>query len=202
MVADVSDVAPPRRMSRTDRREALLDAAADLLRRRRPAALTFDGIAEEAGVSATLPYKYFASVDEMAEELYLRLVGPIDDETDAMLSDPERTFADKLRDGITLWCDVIRSDGVLLLRLADDVAHPSLHTAIERRRERAVEVWAAELATAFDVDLETARLLAASITASSIALLRRWLRDRLDRERMIDAFVAMSLGQIEAMAGA
>ncbi|MEM8925539.1 MAG: TetR/AcrR family transcriptional regulator [Actinomycetota bacterium] len=195
----MSDVAPPRRMSRTDRREALLDAAAALLRRRHPVALTFDAIAEAAGVSSTLPYKYFASVDEVAEELYHRLVGPIDDETDDILADPERPFANKLRDGITLWCDVIRRDGVVLLRLADDVAHPSLRTSIERRRERAVEVWAAEVATEFDVDHVTARLLAASITASSIALLRRWLRDRLDRERVIDTFVTMALGQIEAV---
>ena len=115
--------------------------------------------------------------------------------------DPDRSFETKLRDTIGLWCDTIRRDGQLLLRLADDAAHPSLRRAIEHRRERAVDVWAEQLRIEFDLDDTTARLLGASVTAGSTAVLRRWVRDRLDRETMIDAFVAMALGQIEAVSG-
>ncbi len=195
----MSDVTPARRMSRTDRRLALLDAAGRLLRQREPTPLSFEAIAAEAGVSATLPYKYFDSVDEVADELYRRLVGAVDDATDQILADPERPFDTKVHDTISRWCDTIREDGLLLLRLADDVAHPSLRRAIDRRRERAVDVWAAEIEAEFALEPTTARLLAASMTASSTALLRRWIRDRLDRDTVIDLFVTMTRGQIEAV---
>ena len=72
-------------MSREGRRAALLDAAAAGLRRRERTPLTFEAIATEAGVSSTLPYKYFDSIDDVAEALYRQVVGTVDDETDVLL---------------------------------------------------------------------------------------------------------------------
>ena len=191
----MSDVAPPKRMSREGRRAALLEAAAQLLRGRAP--LTFEAIADAAGVSSTLPYKYFDSVDEVAEALYLEVVGAVDDETDRVLADPDRSFDEKVRDTVTLWAETIRRDGVLLLRLADGAAHPSLARLIDERRERAVDVWAEQVEAEFGVDPGTSRLIAASITAGSSAILQRWTRDRLDRDRVIELFVAMARAQGE-----
>ncbi len=69
-------------MSREARHASLLEAAAELLIADRTdseqATLTFEAIAEQAGVSPTLPYKYFHSVDEIANELYQRIVVAID----------------------------------------------------------------------------------------------------------------------------
>ena len=120
-------------MSRSDRRAALLDAAAESLRTA-DGSLTFDGVADLAGVSPTLPYKYFGSVDELATELYHQIVDPIDAATDALLADPGLGLDDTVRATMHLWCDVLRDHGILLLRLSDDVAHPSLRHATERRR--------------------------------------------------------------------
>ena len=54
-----------------------LDETAASLPRTADGSLTFDGIADLAGVSPTLPYKYFGSVDELATELTTtRLVAP------------------------------------------------------------------------------------------------------------------------------
>lgn len=188
----------PKRMSREARRASLLDAAANLLRTG-AAPLTFEAIAEEAAVSATLPYKYFESVDEVATELYQRIVGAVDDETDNIVADENLTLEDKLRATLHLWCDTLRDQGPLLLRLSDDVAHPSLSVAVDARRERAVDVWQAELESTLDIDPIDARLLAATMTAGSTAVLRRWIRDRLDRREVIERFVLMTRGQIDAV---
>ena len=188
----------PKRMSREDRHAALLDAAADLLRSAREP-LTFEAIADRAGVSATLPYKYFDSVDEVANELYQRIVVTVDDATDELLATTDRSFDDKVRGALELWCDVLRTEGVLLWRLSDDAAHPSLRHAIDTRRERAVVVWAEALQRELDLADDDARLLAASITAGSTAALRRWIVDRLDRHDMIERFVVLARAQIEAM---
>lgn len=185
-------------MSRQGRRASLLDAAADLLRAERTA-LTFEAVAERAGVSATLPYKYFDSVDEIANELYQRIVVAIDDETDRVLGDPERDFDDKVRAAMHLWCDVLRREGVLLWRLSDEAAHPSLRQAIEARRERAVDVWARAIEDDFAIAAGDARLLAGSLTAGSTALLRRWIVDRLDRDEVVERFVVMARAQLDAV---
>ena len=185
-------------MSRQDRRASLLDAAADLLRTER-APLTFEAIAERASVSATLPYKYFASVDEVANELYQRIVVAVDDQTDLVLADATRSFDDKMRETLGLWCEVLRDEGGLLWRLSDDAAHPSLRHAIDARRERAVEVWATALESDFDLTTNDARLLAGSLTAGSTAALRRWIVDRLDRNVVIERFVIMARAQVEAV---
>ncbi|MEO0493474.1 MAG: TetR/AcrR family transcriptional regulator [Actinomycetota bacterium] len=189
----------PKRMSREDRRASLLDAAADLLESGR-APLTFETLAETAGVSSTLPYKYFDSVNEIALELYARIVGAVDDATDDLIADPDTDLDAKVRASLHLWCDVLRDEGPLLLRLSDDVAHPGLSRAIEGRRERAVDVWADAIEAQADVAPADARLLAASLTAGSTAILRRWIRDRLDRVATIERFVVMNRAQIEAVA--
>lgn len=189
---------PPKRMTREARRSTLLNAAADLLRTG-STPLTFEAIAEQAGVSPTLPYKYFQSVDEVATELYGRIVGAVDDETDAILADPQRTFDDKVRSTMHLWCETLREEGPLLLRLSDDVAHPSLSSTVDARRERAVDVWQAALESDLAVSPSDARLLAAALTAGSTAVLRRWVRDRLDRREVIERFVVMTRGQIDAV---
>ncbi|MEM7286984.1 MAG: TetR/AcrR family transcriptional regulator [Actinomycetota bacterium] len=192
----------PRRMRREDRRTSLLDAAAEVLRRPERSVLSFEAVAEAAGVSPTLPYKYFGSVDEIAEELYRHLVGEVDRETDVILADGNRDFEDKVRAGLTLWTDVLRRDGLLLLRLTDDVAHPSLRAAVDERRRRAVDVWADELTREFDLAPTTARVVAGSLTAGSTAALRSWITDRLDRTEVIDLFVVMLRAQIAAAADA
>ncbi|MEM9201788.1 MAG: TetR/AcrR family transcriptional regulator [Actinomycetota bacterium] len=189
----------PRRMSRADRRASLLDAAADLLRAPEPTPLSFDAIAAAANVSPTLPYKYFDSVDEVAAELHAHVTAPLDREVEAVLADPSGTFEDKVRITLRLWCDMLRRDGTLLLRLSDDVAHPSLRHAIEARRERSVFLWADEIARTTGLDSETARLVAGSITGGSIGALRRWIVDRLERDHMIETFVVLARAQLDAV---
>lgn len=192
------DTTAPKRMSREARRAALLDAAADLLRATDPSPLSFESIAAAASVSPTLPYKYFESVDQIATELHTHVVGPIDEQTDTIVADPERTLDDKVRATLHLWCDTLRRDGILLLRLSDDVAHPSLRRAIDARRERSVHLWADEIARECQLDEPTARLVAGSITGGSIAALRRWIVDRLDREQMVETFVNLARAQLDA----
>ncbi|MGH9186884.1 MAG: TetR/AcrR family transcriptional regulator [Acidimicrobiales bacterium] len=61
--------APATRMSRIERCEHLLDAAAELIAERGVDGVTMEGVAARAGVSKALPYKHF----EDATELLVRL---------------------------------------------------------------------------------------------------------------------------------
>ena len=62
----------PRRLSRAERRDALINAARALVATGDVADLSMDSVAEEAGVSRPLVYKHFANVDEILVAVYRR----------------------------------------------------------------------------------------------------------------------------------
>lgn len=79
----MSSVAPaqPRartRLARAERREQIIDAAAAVLDGRDPADVTFEEIADAAGVSRALLYNYFGDRHGLIEAMYLRGVTELD----------------------------------------------------------------------------------------------------------------------------
>jgi len=60
------------RLRQPDRRDALLDAAADLLVRGDPEDVSMESVAERAGVSRPLVYKHFANRQDLLNALYER----------------------------------------------------------------------------------------------------------------------------------
>ncbi len=189
---------PPRRMSREARREMLIDATGRLLGSRDVPVLTFEAVADEAGVSKTLPYKYFESPDAIADELYERVVVDGVDRLTVALVAGDATFDDKIAGGFNLWCDVIKTHGYLLLALVDRRSIPSLRPRIDARRLEAARLWASLIAEEFDVDDDAANVIATSITAASTALLLRWVRERGSRRATTDSFVRLVRAQCEA----
>lgn len=175
----------------------LVEAAARVLARRDKTAFTFEAIAEEAGVSATLPYKYFESTDEVATVLYDRIVASIDTRVDELVQS-DISFDDKLGTSFTLWCDAAREHGFLLLALIDGRSLPTLRLRIDRRRERSVKLWASGIEADFGIAHDDALLVAASITAATSAVLTRWLRDKRSQRETTTAFVRLARAQCEA----
>src|SRR5687768_9988818 len=60
------------RLSRTERRGALLDAAMALIEAGDVEAISMEAVAERAGVSRPLVYKHFANREELLAALYRR----------------------------------------------------------------------------------------------------------------------------------
>lgn len=190
---------PTKRMGREERRAALLAAAGDVLRRP-DAPLTFETIAETAGVSATLPYKYFGSVDEVALALYEQFVQEIDDATDALLATPDADFDTKVRGGMRLWLDAVERDGLLLERLTGSDAPRGLRRSVARRRSRVAELWAREIVSTFGLTPEDAAVAATALIAATSAVLQRIRIEGLDRDATVAAFVRMARGMCTASA--
>jgi AcrR family transcriptional regulator len=67
------------RLSRSERREQLLDSAAALLQERGFDAVTMEGVAARAGVSKALPYNHFENAGALVEALYGRELGALSD---------------------------------------------------------------------------------------------------------------------------
>jgi AcrR family transcriptional regulator len=82
----VTAAARPRtrtRLAREERREQIVDAAIALFAGRDPAAVTFEEIADAAGVSRALVYNYFGDRHGLVEAMYCRST----DELDRRVSD-------------------------------------------------------------------------------------------------------------------
>jgi AcrR family transcriptional regulator len=188
----------PKRMTRDGRRANLVAAAARAVIAQPGERLTFDAVAAEAGVSATLPYKYFDSIEDVTLELYTATVADVDATTDELLADPDRSFDDKVRGAFLLWCDQVERDDFLFVRLAEGANATGLARAVHRRRERIVQVWAEQIGAEFELDTSTARLVSASVTAGASALVQRVFTDRLDREMVADRLVELARAQGEA----
>lgn len=180
-------------MGRDERRAQLIAAAGDVLRQP-GSTLSFESIAEAAGVSPTLPYKYFESVDEVALALYEQFVQDIDDATEALLEDAAVDFDDKLRGAMTLWLDAMETDGRLLGRLTAADAPSGLQRSVAERRERVAELWAGEITATFGWDRRDADLAAIALIAASSTVMQRIRLAKLDRVDAVDTFVAMARG--------
>src|SRR5437899_11061952 len=62
----------PARLARADRRDLLLDAAAELVAAGDVEAVSMEAVAEKAGVSRPLVYKHFANRSELLAAVYRR----------------------------------------------------------------------------------------------------------------------------------
>jgi AcrR family transcriptional regulator len=67
------------RLGRAERREQIVDAAAEVFQGRDPAEVTFEEIADAAGVSRALVYNYFGDRHGLLEAVYLRNVALLHD---------------------------------------------------------------------------------------------------------------------------
>jgi AcrR family transcriptional regulator len=74
------DVERSRRFTAEERRNQLLDVAADLLVTEAPESVSMELVAERCGVSRPLVYKHFANRDELLGELYRREARRLDAE--------------------------------------------------------------------------------------------------------------------------
>jgi AcrR family transcriptional regulator len=65
------------RLNRSERREQIVAAAAEVFSGRDPATVTFEEIADAAGVSRALVYNYFGDRNGLLEAVYLRAMGEL-----------------------------------------------------------------------------------------------------------------------------
>lgn len=124
------------------RRAQIVEAAATVFRGRDPAEVSFEEVAEAAGVSRSLVYTYFGDRGGLIAAVYLHDLERLDREVSRALDDrlaPEvrlrrliRRYLRFARDHRTTW-DVITSAGAL--------QHPEVQAARRQRTERIAATW-------------------------------------------------------------
>lgn len=185
-------------MRRDDRRASFLDVAADLVDAGGVGALSFESLADAAGVAKTLPYAYFGSKEEILLTLFDRVVGGIDAQVDSVLSGDE-TFEVLVRRSLEVWFDAARDHGRLVGALLDARSVPGLADAVERRDRASHEQWHDVVVDRVGLVGSDAHLLAAMLNASATATITLWTSRRGSRAALLASFVAMATGAADAL---
>ena len=102
--------AAPTRLPKAERRERLLDAAAEMLVEQGTLSLTMEGLAERAGVSKALPYAHFENADAVVAALYQREIAHIGERLMAAVA-AAAPGEPKVRAAIHAYFDIVADRG-------------------------------------------------------------------------------------------
>ena len=103
------------RLRPEQRREQLLDVAAEILLASGFDALTMEGVAQRAGVSKGLGYAYFENAEALALALHEREVTAVYHRVEEAMAGTA-AFAEQLPRALTAYLDVVTERGDLLAR--------------------------------------------------------------------------------------
>ena len=200
----LADGGPAPRLTRQQRREHLLDVAAELVAEGGFEAVTMESVAAHAGVSKGLGYAYFDNRGELLAALFERETGELDRPA-TQAADAESSFEGKVRATVSVVFDTVAAKGPVLARLLRAEAEGPIN---ERRtkRQRVIERrWAELIAEEYGVEEDTARASAAIMLASIPRVIELWAAGKGTREELTETYTRMctaaahALGESEAV---
>ena len=164
----------PARLSRVDRRDALLTTAAALLTDDSVEAVTMEAVAERAGVSRPLVYKHFANRGELLAAVYQREAGILHDEL-ATTVRQATTVADMFRALIrgALRAQADRGTTLAALRGAGGWSH-ALREEQRQRDQTTVRYFATHVSRELGVGQPQATLAVAILLGAIENVLAQW----------------------------
>lgn len=117
------------------RRQQIVEAADRVLTGRDPAAVTFEEVAEAAGVSRALVYNYFGDKASLVAAVYLRSLEHLERELEAAV-DPDLAPRERLRQLVAGSVRFARTSAAWHLAAGGATLHPAVQAAKRRRVER------------------------------------------------------------------
>jgi AcrR family transcriptional regulator len=194
--------ARPARLPGSQRREHLLDVAAQLVVEEGIDAVTMEGVAARAGVSKGLGYAYFANRDELLVALYDREMSMLDHRvTRAVEAAP--TLEAKVRASLVEWFDHLAERGEIVGRLMR--AQPVQGPVEERRKKRARVIetyWTDLVVEEMDIPRGVARAICSAVLTGAGGLLDSWIGRRLSRRDLTAAYTTFVMGGYRALEAA
>lgn len=187
----------PARLPRNERREHLLDVAAQLIVDKGIEAVTMEGVAAAAGVSKGLGYAYFSNSSTLLRALLEREVRRLNDRIVAAYA-KETEFAERLRATVHAWFDHIEENGVLMGRLLHATRNDGPHVEARNAYNRFNERWWADLAEReLGVPNGRGQVATAIILSGLEGVVQRWVQCGDTREELEDVFMRVAMGGLQ-----
>jgi AcrR family transcriptional regulator len=186
------------RLSKEERREQLLDAAAALVVERGLGGITMEGLADRAGVSKALPYQHFDNAPDVLVALYRREIGWLGGRVVAAVADTADPAA-RVRAAIHAYFDAVVERGAVLGALSN----PATGVAAEADGGQRVGVeFVAELVVEpFGFSGRRARMLASMLLGMLFGAVDSWAHEDGGRHRIehtVSALIVAALREAHA----
>lgn len=180
------------RMAPERRREQLLDCARDIIQERGFASMTMESVAEEAGVSNPLVYKYFSTRLDLLQELLGREFIRFHSNTESKLHETD-DFTETVRISVTANFDEVANGNILsILRSQPDI-EKGLDLFTLGREAGLGRILIKRIMEAYPVTTQQAIKLAVFGSGASQSAARHWRRFGGDREELIDDVIEFIL---------
>ena len=200
MVSAVEGVVPGVRLSAAQRREQFLDVAAQLVVEQGADAVTMEAVAARAGVSKALSYRYFDNAGALLVALFEREVIDLDRKIMAAV-EHANGFEAKVRASFVGWGGPISDRGRLLGRLWQVSISAAPLLQARRERDRTVnKFWGREVQNAYNLPTAIAETAAAILVQGTNGLLASVFAGRGEQAELIEVYVTMTLGALDALA--
>jgi AcrR family transcriptional regulator len=170
---------PRTRLDPEIRREQIVEAAEQVFHGRDPSEVTFEEIAEAAGVSRALVYNYFGDKGGLVAAVYLRSLRLLDEELLATV-DPQSDDAERLRSVVRCYLGFAKSNPAAWRVIGTTSAseHPEVQAARTERFAQLASNWGGTV---------QARTLARAVVGFLEAATLDWIENSdVDLDRMAD----------------
>lgn len=167
------------RLTPDQRRAAIVQAAVRVFEGRDPAAVTFEEIAVEAGVSRALVYNYFGDRGGLMAAVYEQLLVELDEELSQALVGPLPP-RERVRDAVERYVAFAKAHarGWQTLAMLAATRHPEVQRARRERYERLAAVWGSSA---------EARVVVTGLMGLLEAVTLDWLAEpSVDISRLVD----------------
>jgi AcrR family transcriptional regulator len=184
------------RLSAEDRRNALIDAAAELVASGGVEAASMDAVAARANVSRPLVYKHFANRHELLAAVYRRQATELDAAIQVTVGRAEG-FEDKIRALVRSTLDAVTTHGPIFTPLARAGVRDAAFRTEQRARDRRTVRFFARLAMAEYGLPEAEATAATAVLLTGLESVRAQARNRPGPERrrfLEDLYVDLVVG--------
>ncbi|MFT7130941.1 MAG: AcrR family transcriptional regulator [Gammaproteobacteria bacterium] len=186
------------RLSPDVRKNMILDHAAEFIATDGVSALSMERLGKEAGISKSLVYAYFPSMNELLQTLLKREYKLLRlDQTVA--ADSAETFEQFVRRITRSYLAYIEKRGLLLERLMAEPSVAALGDPTTYRRSVAVDHVAKIVSDNFNIDIEIAKPVIDISFGLPAAAGNYLISNHANRQTIEDITVAMMIGSIEAI---
>jgi len=184
------------------RRDALLDAAAELLSTGDVESVSMEAVAERAGVSRPLVYKHFPNRSELLAALYTRESGALHREL-ASVVEAAPTLEEMFRALIKGLLRAQASRGATTAALRSAGVRNDAHRQRQaRRNQNTVSYFTDQAVAEFGLPRRQCRAAVAVALGATEAVMNQWrLRPTSDYALVLqEAYVALAMGGLERLA--
>ena len=186
------------RLDPKERKQSILDCAAEIVAEEGVAAMTMDVLGRRAGISKSLVYNYFSNTTEVLSELLERELRRLR-RAQTKAAEDATTFEGLVRAVTHEYLKYINERGLIIERLQAEPSVSAIHDPTDYGRDNAVFYLAEIVARHFDLPLEIARAatdISFGLPATAGAYL---LRGDLDLEQLEDLTSTMIIGTFTAI---